>query len=121
MLFYLKFFLKRPNLAYFLFPYYNIPRKIRELQCNAMSIDKIIIITYQEKLGNYNWICSVWQYKTIITYQEKLGNYNTRFISAVSNLIITYQEKLVNHFYHFYLKSQMSGFLLNYLSFQIDI
>lgn len=32
MFFYLKFFLKCPSLLGFSFPYYNIPRKIRELQ-----------------------------------------------------------------------------------------
>ena len=34
---------------------YNIPRKIRELQCvNVFSV-LLTIITYQEKLGNYNY------------------------------------------------------------------
>lgn len=37
MFFYLKFFLKCPSLLGFSFPYYNIPRKIRELQRIATS------------------------------------------------------------------------------------
>ena len=55
---------------------YNIPRKIRELQriCSADGIRKII--TYQEKLGNYNYFVRGLVSTRIITYQEKLGNYN---------------------------------------------
>ena len=33
---------------------YNIPRKIRELQSEPNTGNTIYIITYQEKLGNYN-------------------------------------------------------------------
>ena len=33
---------------------YNIPRKIRELQSRKNSVELLLIITYQEKLGNYN-------------------------------------------------------------------
>ena len=33
---------------------YNIPRKIRELQFAYAILLSIPIITYQEKLGNYN-------------------------------------------------------------------
>ena len=55
---------------------YNIPRKIRELQFFVSKAEYIIIITYQEKLGNYN-LSDGLNYKfSIITYQEKLGNYN---------------------------------------------
>ena len=35
------------------------------------------IITYQEKLGNYNIKSLRYLIKAIITYQEKLGNYNS--------------------------------------------
>ena len=34
------------------------------------------IITYQEKLGNYNLSMVADTFNIIITYQEKLGNYN---------------------------------------------
>ena len=34
------------------------------------------IITYQEKLGNYNTRQKYLSRRAIITYQEKLGNYN---------------------------------------------
>ena len=34
--------------------YYNIPRKIRELQFVDVKGQTNYIITYQEKLGNYN-------------------------------------------------------------------
>ena len=33
----------------------------------------------------------------IITYQEKLGNYNAGLITDISTNIITYQEKLRNY------------------------
>ena len=33
---------------------YNIPRKIRELQLKTSEYHSSSIITYQEKLGNYN-------------------------------------------------------------------
>ncbi len=33
---------------------YNIPRKIRELQFWGGAPMRFLIITYQEKLGNYN-------------------------------------------------------------------
>ena len=97
MLFYLKFFLKLPDLLCLLFPYYNIPRKIRELQFYPYNIKKSFIITYQEKLGNYNllflFVCQL----LIITYQEKLGNYNYNIVKLKQNVIITYQEKLGNY------------------------
>ena len=35
---------------------YNIPRKIRELQLLTLMLLLLIIITYQEKLGNYNFV-----------------------------------------------------------------
>ena len=43
-----------------------------------MIIESIcnMIITYQEKLGNYNITGNWLLMGTIITYQEKLGNYN---------------------------------------------
>ena len=56
-----------------------------------------VIITYQEKLGNYNYITVRLYDKIIITYQEKLGNYNNSVVTWVSNMIITYQEKLGNY------------------------
>ena len=37
----------------------------------------MFIITYQEKLGNYNSVASAMFLRIIITYQEKLGNYNS--------------------------------------------
>ena len=77
------------------------------------------IITYQEKLGNYNFprILGIrannyniprkireLQYSTaifeplmIITYQEKLGNYNLLTLLYGVIKIITYQEKLGNY------------------------
>ena len=98
MLFYLKFFLKRPNLAYFLFPYYNIPRKIRELQSSdnkTVSIDnyniprkirelqspnRIIALSYNynipRKIRELQFESLISTVLKIITYQEKLGNYN---------------------------------------------
>ena len=55
------------------------------------------IITYQEKLGNYNPLCDPDVVITIITYQEKLGNYNSTNCHSLSLTIITYQEKLGNY------------------------
>ena len=42
------------------------------------------IITYQEKLGNYNWNINTSRTRSIITYQEKLGNYNYDYSKAVN-------------------------------------
>ena len=55
------------------------------------------IITYQEKLGNYNFVHVNKADNFIITYQEKLGNYNLVTTIASNPLIITYQEKLGNY------------------------
>ena len=40
---------------------------------------EVRIITYQEKLGNYNKLVDYNNGEHIITYQEKLGNYNSRW------------------------------------------
>ena len=40
--------------------HYNIPRKIRELQFLPFDRISIGIITYQEKLGNYNYSYEKW-------------------------------------------------------------
>ena len=76
---------------------YNIPRKIRKLQCNPSDYNDISIITYQEKLGNYNNPSDYNGVTLIITYQEKLGNYNPHFQVKEFACIITYQEKLGNY------------------------
>lgn len=51
------------------------------------------IITYQEKLGNYNGSYNETLSTTIITYQEKLENYNDPEREYAPLVIITYQEK----------------------------
>ena len=76
---------------------YNIPRKIRELQSSVFFENFLTIITYQEKLGNYNSAQTLVMKFIIITYQEKLGNYNCPSEIFASDLIITYQEKLGNY------------------------
>ena len=60
-------------------------------------MQSLIIITYQEKLGNYNELTFYKEKYEIITYQEKLGNYNADTISMLIKCIITYQEKLGNY------------------------
>ena len=55
------------------------------------------IITYQEKLGNYNVVLLIYGFIHIITYQEKLGNYNLSRYFVTIRFIITYQEKLGNY------------------------
>ena len=77
--------------------HYNIPRKIRELQCVYTAYDLDRIITYQEKLGNYNNCFDLTSFDLIITYQEKLGNYNNIVVQTCYGTIITYQEKLGNY------------------------
>ena len=72
---------------------YNIPRKIRELQSWSLRGRTEHIITYQEKLGNYNLLSASEYSELIITYQEKLGNYNSKCNNAQQFQIITYQEK----------------------------
>ncbi len=76
---------------------YNIPRKIRELQCSGTDYSFGKIITYQEKLGNYNLVTTIASNPLIITYQEKLGNYNSNIGKPYIGKIITYQEKLGNY------------------------
>ena len=76
---------------------YNIPRKIRELQSIVTYVILILIITYQEKLGNYNRTTLFAPAEEIITYQEKLGNYNLKMWEDDEGVIITYQEKLGNY------------------------
>ena len=77
------------------------------------------IISYQEKLGNYNSTLTPLLMRKIISYQEKLGNYNCKFNNHSLKLyyiiprkirelqlipcvtfcapIISYQEKLGNY------------------------
>ena len=50
---------------------YNIPKKIRELQSTRGDTGAHRIITYQEKLGNYNDPEREYAPLVIITYQEK--------------------------------------------------
>ena len=45
------------------------------------------IITYQEKLGNYNLAIRKGISFVIITYQEKLGNYNKVCDDVINNLL----------------------------------
>ena len=77
--------------------HYNIPRKIRELQFPLLTVIILFIITYQEKLGNYNVLEAIHSACNIITYQEKLGNYNQKVCDIITDVIITYQEKLGNY------------------------
>ena len=67
MFFYLKFFLKCPSLLGFSFPYYNIPRKIRELQ----QIIKINVI-----FAHYNIPRKIRELQPIIKAPISLLNYN---------------------------------------------
>ena len=57
----------------------------------------VVIIPYQELLGNYDacqsFRCSCW----IIPYQELLGNYDVRGLPRGMPPIIPYQELLGNY------------------------
>ena len=55
------------------------------------------IISYQNKIGNYNFSHKVFYYSLIISYQNKIGNYNfhSTFISVFS--IISYQNTIGNY------------------------
>ena len=55
------------------------------------------IISYQEKLGNYDISVHLTLIKVIISYQEKLGNYDRQSRTEPDRLIISYQEKLGNY------------------------
>ena len=64
--------------------------------CNSLYPFSIII-TYQEKSGNYNVKHQNPDCHQIITYQEKSGNYNhCRYDYRIRD-IITYQEKSGNY------------------------
>ena len=67
MFFYLKFFLKCPSLLGFSFPYYNIPRKIRELQPSSRVSQPSI---------NYNIPRKIRALQPIIKAPISLLNYN---------------------------------------------
>ena len=57
----------------------------------------LLIIPYQELLGNYDFIPLFLMRKLIIPYQELLGNYDaSTFICTVAR-IIPYQELLGNY------------------------
>lgn len=62
MFFYLKFFLKCPSLLGFSFPYYNIPRKIRELQrsCHARFNPKNYNIPRKIRFLRYLYFNTAW-------------------------------------------------------------
>ena len=72
-----------------------------------MTLDILfaVIITYQEKSGNYNFLVAVEAIPHIITYQEKSGNYNSMFFGVPGCGIITYQEKSGNYNVKEYQKS----------------
>ena len=57
----------------------------------------MVIIPYQELLGNYNRIQEILSLSRIIPYQELLGNYNNGFYGSEPSKIIPYQELLGNY------------------------
>ena len=58
------------------YSHYTIPRTVRELQRLLSRARLMVIIPYQELLGNYNSDRSLNNFGNIIPYQELLGNYN---------------------------------------------
>ena len=83
--------------ALFATVYYTIPRTVRELQRLLSRARLMVIIPYQELLGNYNRIQEILSLSRIIPYQELLGNYNNGFYGSEPSKIIPYQELLGNY------------------------
>ena len=61
------------------------------------ELSLILIIPYQELLGNYDCICLDAVSGFIIPYQELLGNYDCVQSPVWARLIIPYQELLGNY------------------------
>ena len=57
----------------------------------------VVIIPYQELLGNYDSILNQIRYYAIIPYQELLGNYDDKSQVSIYKRIIPYQELLGNY------------------------
>ena len=58
---------------------------------------RMVIIPYQELLGNYDASTATCGFSTIIPYQELLGNYDLCGLSVHIANIIPYQELLGNY------------------------
>ena len=57
----------------------------------------LIVISYQEILGNYNIVLPLDGSSAVISYQEILGNYNLSYNSQLDFYVISYQEILGNY------------------------
>ena len=58
---------------------------------------RMVIIPYQELLGNYDASTATCGFSTIIPYQELLGNYDVIGSVLCVLIIIPYQELLGNY------------------------
>ena len=61
--------------------HYTIPRNNRELQPGVFSTTLILIIPYQEIIGNYSRRPRLQTERGIIPYQEIIGNYSVQGVS----------------------------------------
>ena len=59
-----------------LLSYYTIPRNNRELQLQTHGHIQLLIIPYQEIIGNYSVLSGELVGAGIIPYQEIIGNYS---------------------------------------------
>ena len=80
-----------------LLSYYTIPRNNRELQQSYRSSIIVLIIPYQEIIGNYSLKGVLWIYTKIIPYQEIIGNYSRNMHHLYKFQIIPYQEIIGNY------------------------
>ena len=55
---------------------YTIPRNNRELQHKTAAFALLLIIPYQEIIGNYSSASVSFSSSSIIPYQEIIGNYS---------------------------------------------
>ena len=80
--------------------YYTIPRNNRELQRCTVSHGFLLIIPYQEIIGNYSLHPMQTISGRIIPYQEIIGNYSPTIIDGIPKSIIPYQEIIGNYSDH---------------------
>ena len=62
--------------ACFHIDHYTIPRNNRELQHKTAAFALLLIIPYQEIIGNYSIVHGIRLPDVIIPYQEIIGNYS---------------------------------------------
>ena len=83
---------------------YTIPRNNRELQLCSHRTQSVLIIPYQEIIGNYSKVLIQYHAQEIIPYQEIIGNYSSLACPRHAQMIIPYQEIIGNYSFRYLFK-----------------